>query len=143
MTENARSPLKTVTLNAARSKEFPDGSIRHGYEFIAPLTPEGRIDMEGWKARRGECFVHRFWGDAPQQRGLLVHQPGGRGGPPGRSNMATAQTSPTRKTAIASAITSSKSANMSRCGKKASCGRFGSYRSSEAPPLARQHRRAG
>jgi hypothetical protein len=80
MTENARTPLKTVTLNAARSKEFLDGSIRHGYEFLAPLTPGGHIDFEAWKTRRGECFVHRFWGDEPRQRGLLVHLPGGRGG---------------------------------------------------------------
>ena len=36
--------------------------------------------MEAWKARRGECFVHRFWGNEPPQRGLLAHRPGGRGG---------------------------------------------------------------
>jgi len=80
MTAPARTPLRKVTLNAARSKEFPEGSIRHGYELLAPLTPEGRIDVEAWKARRGECFVHRFWGDEPPQRGLLAHRPGGRGG---------------------------------------------------------------
>ena len=76
MTASARTPLSKVTLNAARSKEFPDGSIRHGYEFLAPLTPEGRIDVEAWKARRGECFVHRFWGDEPPLRGLLGSSPG-------------------------------------------------------------------
>jgi hypothetical protein len=75
-----RSALKKVTLHAARSKAFPDGSIRHGYEFVAPLTAEGRIDLEAWKAHRGECFAHRFWGDDPEQRGLLVHRAGGRGG---------------------------------------------------------------
>jgi hypothetical protein len=80
MTAPARPPLKKVILNAARSKAFPDGSIRHGYEFLAPLTAEGRIDVEAWKARRGECFVHRFWGDEPHMRGLLAHRPGGRGG---------------------------------------------------------------
>ncbi|MFZ1964901.1 MAG: hypothetical protein WAU78_15785 [Roseiarcus sp.] len=80
MTETVRSALKKVTLHAARSKEFPDGSIRHGYRFAAPLTQEGRIDVEAWKARRGECIVHRFWGDEPSQRGLLAHRPGGRGG---------------------------------------------------------------
>jgi hypothetical protein len=72
--------LKTITLNAARSKLFPEGSIRHGYVFVAPLTPRGRIDVEAWKAHRGECFVHRFWGDEPEQRGLLVHRAGGLGG---------------------------------------------------------------
>jgi len=72
--------LKRVTLHAARSRELPDGSIRRGYEFVAPLTPEGRIDLEGWKAHRGECFVRRFWDDEPAQRGLLVNRAGGRGG---------------------------------------------------------------
>jgi hypothetical protein len=80
MTTPASSTLRKVTLNAARSKQFPDGSIRHGYDFVAPLTAEGHIDLEGWKAHRGECFAHRFWGDEPEQRGLLVHRAGGRGG---------------------------------------------------------------
>jgi hypothetical protein len=80
MIATVRSALKKVTLQAARSKEFPEGSMRHGYEFLAPLTESGRIDLEAWKARRSECFVHRFWGDEPPQRGLLVHRPGGPGG---------------------------------------------------------------
>jgi len=74
------SPLKKVTLHAARSKLFPEGSIRHGYNFIAPLTADGHIDLEAWKGRRGECFARRFWGDEPDERGLLVHRAGGRGG---------------------------------------------------------------
>jgi hypothetical protein len=74
------STLRKITLNAARSKAFPDGSIRHGYEFHAPLTSQGRIDLEGWKAHRAECFAHRFWGDEPQLSGLLVHRAGGHGG---------------------------------------------------------------
>ena len=72
--------LRKVTLNAARSKEFPEGSIRHGYDFIAPLTDEGRIDLDAWKAHRGQCFAHRFWADEPTLQGLLVHHAGGRGG---------------------------------------------------------------
>jgi hypothetical protein len=72
--------LKTVTLNAARSKRFPEGSIRHGYVFVAPLDPEGRIDVEAWKAHRGECFARRFWGDDEPRHGLLVHRAGGHGG---------------------------------------------------------------
>jgi hypothetical protein len=74
------SKLQRVTLNAARSKAFPEGSIRHGYSFVAPLTEEGKIDAEAWKAHRGECIVRRFWGDDPEMRGLLVHRPGGHKG---------------------------------------------------------------
>ena len=29
--------FKRIRLNLARSKEFPQGSSRHGYEFVAPL----------------------------------------------------------------------------------------------------------
>jgi hypothetical protein len=74
------SKLKKVTLHAARSKAFPQGSIRHGYVFFAPLTDDGKIDADAWKSHRGECFVRRFWADDPDMRGLLVHRPGGRGG---------------------------------------------------------------
>jgi len=80
MTVGAHASLRKVTLHAARSKEFPDGSIRHGYDFVAPLTADGRIDLEAWKAHRGECFAHRFWADEPTMRGLLVHRAGGPGG---------------------------------------------------------------
>ena len=80
MAAPSHAALRKVTLNAARSKEFPDGSIRHGYDFVAPLTDGGRIDLEAWKAHRGECFAHRFWADEPAMRGLLVHRAGGRGG---------------------------------------------------------------
>ena len=80
MSLSTSAALKKVTLNAARSKEFPEGSIRHGYQFVAPLTSEGRIDLEVWKQHRGECFAHRFWGDEREERGLIAHRAGGHGG---------------------------------------------------------------
>src|SRR5215467_15416005 len=40
--------LKRIRLNLARSKEFPTGSARHGYEFVAPLDSSGRIDPRLW-----------------------------------------------------------------------------------------------
>jgi len=33
--------LKRIRLNLARSKEYPLGSDKHGYEFVAPLDPSG------------------------------------------------------------------------------------------------------
>ena len=80
MTAPNPATLRKVTLHAARSKEFPDGSIRHGYDFIAPLREDGRIDLNAWKAHRGECFAHRFWANEPTMQGLLVHHAGGLGG---------------------------------------------------------------
>jgi hypothetical protein len=69
--------LMKITLNLARTKEFPDGSIRHGYEFVAPLDEAGHIDAASWKDRKNACMVHRFWGDEPIRRGWLVHRAGG------------------------------------------------------------------
>ena len=80
MTGPNNATLRKVTLHAARSKAFPEGSIRHGYDFIAPLTEDGHIDLEAWKAHRGECFAHRFWASEPTMQGLLVHRAGGFGG---------------------------------------------------------------
>ena len=74
------APLRKLTLNAARSRELPEGSTRRGYDFVAPLTNEGRIDIEAWRLHRGECFAHRFWESEPVMTGLLVHRAGGRGG---------------------------------------------------------------
>ena len=36
--------LNRILLNLARSREFPAGSPRHGYDFIAPLDAQGHID---------------------------------------------------------------------------------------------------
>jgi hypothetical protein len=74
----ARLPhvLKRIRLNLARSKEFPAGSPRHGYEFVAPLDADGRIDPELWAEHRAHCRVRRFWGQ-DEEVGRLVHKPGG------------------------------------------------------------------
>jgi hypothetical protein len=42
-------PLKTIRLELARTKEFPDGSSAHGFEFTAPLDAEGHLDLYAWK----------------------------------------------------------------------------------------------
>lgn len=72
--------FKLIRLNLARSKEFPAGSPRHGYEFVAPLDDDGHIDVDLWKEHRDECWVRRFWQGEPDQLGHLVHKPGGSQG---------------------------------------------------------------
>ena len=61
--------LKRIRLNLARSKEFPGGSARHGYEFVAPLDAAGRIDPQLWREHREHCGVRRFWQGEPDQVG--------------------------------------------------------------------------
>lgn len=69
-----------IRLNMARSPGYPEGSKQHGYEFVAPLNAEGRIDLAAWKEHRGLCKVRRFWQGEADQHGLLVHKPGGAKG---------------------------------------------------------------
>jgi hypothetical protein len=68
--------LKRIRLNLARSKEFPTGSARHGYEFVAPLAPDGHIDPELWRVHRDHCRVRRFWA-GEEEVGRLIHRPRG------------------------------------------------------------------
>ena len=69
--------FKRIRLNLARSREFPAGSAQHGYEFVAPLDPQGHIDAKLWKEQREHCRVRRFWNGNDEQIGWLVHKPGG------------------------------------------------------------------
>jgi len=73
------SDLNRILLNLARSREFPDGSSRHGYDFIAPLDPRGHIDPVLWRKYRAYCRVRRFWDGEDDEIGRLVHKPGGAG----------------------------------------------------------------
>jgi hypothetical protein len=72
--------LKRITLHLARSKEFPEGSHRHGYEFIAPLDGSDHLDVSAWKNARELCTVRRFWADEEVMHGRLIHRAGGKGG---------------------------------------------------------------
>ena len=69
--------FKRIRLNLARSKEFPQGSSKRGYEFVAPLDASGHIDAALWKQHRDHCRVRRFWEGEDDEIGHLVHRPGG------------------------------------------------------------------
>jgi hypothetical protein len=69
--------LKKIRLELARDEEFPDGSIHHGYEFVAPLDEKGHINAEEWQRKRDKCRVVRFWGGAEHEHGRLVRKRGG------------------------------------------------------------------
>jgi hypothetical protein len=66
--------LMRIRLELARTKEHPNGSTSHGYELVAPLDAAGNLDPKGWKALRQACTVRRFWGDAEDEHGVLVHR---------------------------------------------------------------------
>ncbi|MBM3505239.1 MAG: hypothetical protein FJX65_15360 [Alphaproteobacteria bacterium] len=65
--------LRTVRLELARSREFPDGSPARGYEFVAPLDADGHLDAGEWRREKARCTVRRFWQGEPDERGVLAH----------------------------------------------------------------------
>ncbi len=69
--------LKRVTLTMGRSPGFPDGSSRHGYNIVAPLDDEGRLDADLWRTNRSACVVRRFRHGEDDRFGLLRRRPGG------------------------------------------------------------------
>ena len=68
--------LQQIRLELARTPDFPEGSPDRGYEFIAPLTPDGHIDAKAWKDVKDRCEVTRFWA-GEFETGLLRHVGGG------------------------------------------------------------------
>ena len=66
--------LRRVRAELARSPEFPEGSVHHGYELILPLDKDGKIDVEAWRKHRALCSVRRFWnGDDDEKGEELTH----------------------------------------------------------------------
>lgn len=72
--------LMRIVLHLARSRDYPEGSTRIGYEIIAPLDRQGRLDAIEWHAKRALCRVHRFAPGEEATSGALVHRAGGVGG---------------------------------------------------------------
>jgi hypothetical protein len=72
--------LQRITLQLARTPEFPAGSPSHGYEIVAPLDRDGHLDKDAWHKSRGRCRVRRFWAGEPDRLGHLLHRAGGSGG---------------------------------------------------------------
>jgi hypothetical protein len=76
----ARSPatmLRRVRLELAREPGHPEGSRNIGYEFIAPVSDEGRILADAYAQLKDRCRVRRFNGSEPDELGHLVRKRGG------------------------------------------------------------------
>ena len=69
--------FRRIRIELAREPGHPAGSSRDGYEFIAPLKPDGSIDPTLWRAYRTACGVIRFRAHEDDEIGHLVHKPGG------------------------------------------------------------------
>ena len=70
-------PLKRIRLALARDHDFPNGSLAHGYDFIAPLNDEERLDPDLWRKEKKRCTVQRFWAGEEDENGHLIRTRGG------------------------------------------------------------------
>ena len=69
--------LTKIRLELARDHDHPAGSAAVGYEFVAPLDKDGKIDPDEWHKRRANCRVRRFRPQEADDIGHLIRKPGG------------------------------------------------------------------
>jgi hypothetical protein len=69
--------LNIIRLELARGAVNPVGDAAHGYEFYAPLTADGRLDMELFRHDAQLCTVRHFRPDADDERGQLIRTKAG------------------------------------------------------------------
>ena len=73
------SAFRRIRLELAREPGRPSGDTAHGYDFLAPLDPEGKIEAELWKNNREACRVRRFRpGYDGDELGKLIRGRGGK-----------------------------------------------------------------
>ncbi|RUW88846.1 hypothetical protein EOA13_15410 [Mesorhizobium sp. M7A.F.Ca.US.011.01.1.1] len=70
--------FRHVRLLLAREKGHPEGDREEGYDVLAPLTGEGRLDAEAWKSHKASCRVRRFRNGEEDLIGRLRRKPGGQ-----------------------------------------------------------------
>ncbi len=70
--------FRHIHLELAREAGHPEGDAGHGYDIVAPLAADGRLDADEWKGHREKCRVRRFRPHEDDEIGTLLHGPGGR-----------------------------------------------------------------
>jgi len=69
--------FRRIRLLLAREPGHPEGSAEDGYDLIAPLDGENRLDSTLWKSHRDRFRFIRFKPDEDREVGHLLHRPGG------------------------------------------------------------------
>lgn len=69
--------FRVIRLELAREAGHPEGDAQHGYDLLAPLDDEGRIDGKAFRSSPGSCRVRRFRPGEADAVGRLAHGPGG------------------------------------------------------------------
>ena len=66
-----------IRLELAREPGHPAGASDEGYDIVAPLDAEGRLDGGAWRAEPGRGHVRRFSGNETVGAGRLSQDEGG------------------------------------------------------------------
>ena len=66
-----------IRLELAREPGHPAGAPDEGYEIVAPLDADSRLDGDAQRAEPGRSHVRRFSGNQTVSTGHLRHGPGG------------------------------------------------------------------
>jgi len=69
--------FRRIRLILAREPGHPEGSAEDGYDLIAPLDDESRLDSALWKSHRDRFRFVRFKPGEDREVGHLLHRPGG------------------------------------------------------------------
>lgn len=68
---------KSIRLELARTKEFPEGSASRAYLLRLPLHEDGLIDEVELQGSPARATVHRFWPNEPDMSGYVIRTPNG------------------------------------------------------------------
>ena len=72
------STFQHIRLELAREPDHPRGDATSGYDLVAPLDADGRLDLAALNAEPERCHVRRFVDDATVATGQLRHTTGDR-----------------------------------------------------------------
>lgn len=68
---------KSIRLELARTREFPEGSANRVFLLRLPLDDSGLIDERALRLSPAMATAHRFWPNEPDRSGYVVRTPGG------------------------------------------------------------------
>jgi hypothetical protein len=68
---------KSIRLELARTRDFPEGSGSRAYLLHLPLDEDGRIDEASLKTQPSKAIVRRSWPEERDISGYVIPTPGG------------------------------------------------------------------
>ena len=68
---------KSIRLELARTKEFPEGSASRAYLLHLPLDEQGLIDEASLTCAPAQATVYRFWPNQRDMSGHVIRTPRG------------------------------------------------------------------